>query len=542
MLSTSSFTTSEALLLLLVSAVVIPLIAVLYNISPFHPLAAYPGPLLWRATRLTWIVALHRGNIHGDLKAFHDQYGPVVRIAPNELSYTDSRAWKDIYGGRPNSGDPIFERNNTWFKPLRPGDPMSVMGHDEASHAKQRKALMSAFTDRAVGEQAAIVEEQVELFVDQLRQRSVGKQPVDLVDWLNFVLFDISGLLTFGESFNSTGNGKAHPWVAISSKFGKGVALRASLNFLGQLGSGLGAVLALVMPKDIQKKIFYHMEMSRALAEKKLHGENKGRRADFMDAMIRYNDAEKGEKVSDREMDITATILIFAGAETTATALSGTLSHLMLPANQRVLKRVTREVRERFQSEEDIKISTVQDLPYLNGVLSEGIRLAPPAAIGVPRVTPKGGATVAGRLVPGGTYVAVNQVPAFLSSSNFTNADKFEPDRFMTPRKDDDMAILNPFGIGRHQCLGMRLAWAELRLILARLLYAFEIEAVDAGSITKWGSQKTFIVSTPQALELGNHGFWITEDPRLCFGLSLHSVLGFLVFITSAFPDTGLEY
>ena len=480
-------------LLLAISAIVVPVLIVLYNISPFHPLASYPGPLLWRATRLTWIVALQCGKLHQDLQAFHDRYGPVVRIAPNELSYTDSRAWKDIYGGRPNSADPLFVRNDTWFKPLRPDDPHSVMGHDEANHAKQRRALMSAFTDKAIGDQTPIVEEQVDIFIDQLKQKSLDKEAVDLVDWLNFLLFDISGLLTFGESFNSTANGKAHPWVAISSKFGKGVALRASLNFLGQLGTGLTSVLMRLMPKDVRGKFVYHMQLSREMAQKKLHGENKDRRADFMDAMVRYNDAEKGEKLLDKEMDVTATILIFAGAETTATAISGMLFHVLLLENRRALETVVAEIRGRFSTEEDIKVSTVQDLTYLNAVINEGLRLSPPAAIGVPRLAPKGGATVAGRYVPGGTFVAVNQVPAFYSSSNFTNAERFEPERFVKPRDGDDMAVMHPFGIGRHQCLGMRLAWAEMRLVLARLLYAFDVEDMGLKGKKRWQDQSTWI-------------------------------------------------
>ena len=381
---------------------------------------------------------------------------------------------------------------------------MSVMGHNEASHAKQRKALMPAFTDKAVGEQAPIVEEQVDLLIDQLRQKSSSRQAVDLVDWFHLLLFDISGLLTFGESFNSTANGKAHPWVAISSKFGKGVALKASLNFLGHLGSALGPVLALIMPRDVRTKLAYHMQLSQDLAQKKLHGENQGRRADFMDATIRYNAAEKGEKVSDKEVEVTATILIFAGAETTATALSGMVSHLVLAGDDGVLEKATKEVRDRFASEQDINVSSVADLPYLNAVISEGLRLSSPIPIGYPRITPKGGATVAGRFVPQGTFVAFNQFPSFYSSSNFTNADRFDPERFVTPRKNDDMSVWNPFGIGRHQCLGMRLAWAEMRLILARLLYAFDIEAADAANTTKWANQEArlFIEKEPLMVRL----------------------------------------
>lgn len=69
----------------------------LYNLY-LHPLRSYPGPFLARATRLYHIYYDLKGVSHLKIKELHDQYGEVVRIAPNELSYNTSQAWKDIYG------------------------------------------------------------------------------------------------------------------------------------------------------------------------------------------------------------------------------------------------------------------------------------------------------------------------------------------------------------------------------------------------------------------------------------------------------------
>src|SRR6186997_3085762 len=103
----------------------------IYNVL-FHPLRNYPGPLLWRAFRLPWVFAIHSGRIHQRMKELHDRYGPVVRIAPNELSYTDSQAWKDINVSRP--GHLPFERNRIWFElPIR--QPDAINSPDEEIHA-----------------------------------------------------------------------------------------------------------------------------------------------------------------------------------------------------------------------------------------------------------------------------------------------------------------------------------------------------------------------------------------------------------------------
>ena len=69
------------------------------------------------------------------------------------------------------------------------------------------------------------------------------------------------------------------------------------------------------------------------------------------------------------------------------------------------------------------------------------------------------------------------------------------PGRFLGLVDDpkDETSIFQPFGIGRHQCVGQRLALAELRMILARMLYAFDLGGDAAQAAADFGTQKTFI-------------------------------------------------
>lgn len=55
------------------------------------------------------------------------------------------------------------------------------------------------------------------------------------------------------------------------------------------------------------------------------------------------------------------------------------------------------------------------------------------------------------------------------------------------------MNTFQPFGIGRHSCIGMKLAYAEMRLILARILYVFDITLADEKDRWDWGDQQTYI-------------------------------------------------
>lgn len=51
-----------------------------YRLSPWHPLARYPGPLLCKASKIYWAVVNRNGNQNKLLAALHERYGDIVRI------------------------------------------------------------------------------------------------------------------------------------------------------------------------------------------------------------------------------------------------------------------------------------------------------------------------------------------------------------------------------------------------------------------------------------------------------------------------------
>lgn len=329
------------------------------------------------------------------MREFHDRYGAIVRIAPNELSFTDPQAWKDIYGNRP--GHQPFERNRTWFKAAKPGDPESIMGPNEEAHARYRKTLVHAFSDKSLKEQAPMIESHVDQLITKLREVSKDS-PIDLVEWLNFTTFDIAGDLCFGESFDCLKNGKAHPWVEVSYDFGKGLALIAAVNFYPPLDR----LLRLVIPKQIMQRTTDHIAMSRAKVMKRLASDSD--RPDFVTHILRQNkeNEAKAERkaMSPAEIGLNMTVLIFAGSETTSSALSGMMR--MLLQNKAILAKLVHEVRSSFLNEAAITMSSVGRLEYLEAVINEGLRLCPPVVIGVPRISPVEGELVCGQFVPGG--------------------------------------------------------------------------------------------------------------------------------------------
>lgn len=90
-----------------------------------------------------------------------------------------------------------------------------------------------------------------------------------------------------------------------------------------------------------------------------------------------------------------------AGGETVATTLSGLTC--FLAQNPDKLKRLTQEIRAEFKNYTDVNAVRAQQLPYLQAVINEGLRLFPPASGGAPRVSP--GFELHGKYVPEGVSV-----------------------------------------------------------------------------------------------------------------------------------------
>lgn len=56
------------------------LFTILYRVSPFHPLAQYPGPLLNKITKFRNLQIMRRGDLHRHHRALFQQHGDIVRV------------------------------------------------------------------------------------------------------------------------------------------------------------------------------------------------------------------------------------------------------------------------------------------------------------------------------------------------------------------------------------------------------------------------------------------------------------------------------
>lgn len=182
--------------------------------------------------------------------------------------------------------------------------------------------------------------------------------------------------------------------------------------------------------------------------------------------------------------------ITIAGSEGTATALAG--ATFLLLRHPREYRRAVDEVRKAFISDPDITSSKVSaSVPFIEAVLQETMRLYPPVSITMPRRVPGGGATIDGRFVAAGATVGVNHLSCYRSSWNFEDAMSFRPERWLRASgkdacPDDNFGAFQPFSFGPRSCLGKNLARAEMSLLLARILWRFDLELVETEEGLSW--------------------------------------------------------
>lgn len=160
-----------------------------YNVF-FHPLRSYPGPLLWRASRLPWCIRNVLGTLPFDMHAMFEQYGPVVRVAPNELAYADENSWREITGHNPKG-----EEVGKWTAFYRPDENMAadLISADRELHGKLRRLLSHGFSDRAMRAQEPLIQGYIDLLVKRLHEHCKGgKVSLDMCSWFNYTTFDVS--------------------------------------------------------------------------------------------------------------------------------------------------------------------------------------------------------------------------------------------------------------------------------------------------------------------------------------------------------------
>ncbi|KAI9572920.1 high nitrogen upregulated cytochrome P450 monooxygenase 2 [Boletus coccyginus] len=409
---------------------------VVYRLS-HHPLAKYPGPITCKISQLWAVVIYSYVNAHHYRKLLHDQYGPIVRIGPNELSVTDKDMLPYILGSQGMPKGPLFEGRR--MTPLSNKDMEHlnlISTRDLQRHAVLRKAWNKAFANTPLRDYEELTLLRARQLINTLKslcKEQGGVACVDIASWIGYFTFDFMGDMAFGGGFELMRDGDSEQLLPKMSRY-------------ACLCQSIEAYHA-----DSQESPFPLIVSNSILA-------------------------------------------IIAGADTTATILKNAIFYLLLNPTYHAL--LLEEVDATFPPTETNPFDTkvLPGLPFLGAVINEVLRLQPPVPTSLQRAPARGtgGKLIGTHYIKEGTNIQVS--PYVLHRDPryfFPHPDKFWPDRWILETLDSQELVLDrnafiPFSMGPANCAGMALAMLELRAVISLFIMYFDMEFDDNFDPKTW--------------------------------------------------------
>lgn len=227
---------------------------------------------------------------------------------------------------------------------------------------------------------------------------------------------------------------------------------------------------------------------SRAKVEKDLQSNPKPEsevRKDFFHYLFKAVDPETGKLgYTLDELYGESEMLIIAGSDTTA--ITTAASFFYLSRNPEVQEKIAKEVSEAFSSIDDIKGGpTLHGCQYLQAFIKETLRMSPPVPADLSREVLDGGIVVDGQYYPPGVRISTACYCMHHNKELYDEPFKFTLERWIVDENDKTGASAEkvaraesgymPFSAGPRGCVGKNLAYLEMGIVLAKILYQFEI-------------------------------------------------------------------
>lgn len=383
-----------------------------------------------------------------------------MRTAPDRLSFATPQAYHDIYS-HVKHGHKRFLKNK-WYM-ANNQEPRITRVRDPQVHAEQRKALSHAFSAKALRDQERIIHQYVNALMNRLNELGEGgNKPIDVTTAWNWLTFDVIGDLAFGEPFDAIRDGSDHWFHLMASTLRRDSTART----MHKYGFLLPLILRFMLPKPVLAAAEDNHRLASEKAHRRIELGDMGR-ADFFSHII--------SKLTPRDIVGNAEVLLLAGSETTSTTLTSLTFYLL--SNPECLQKLNKEVREAFAAtgEHAITAESVAQLPYLHGCIEETLRIFPTVTVGLPRDCP--GAVIDGHYVPEGVVVSSEVTSMHLDPRWWKDPDSFRPERWVGEgfAGDDRRRAFQPFSTGPRACLGINMAYLEMKIAVAKLVWRYDL-------------------------------------------------------------------
>lgn len=466
-------------------------------------LRRFPAPSIAGLSPLWYMWHGWKGRQYRAVYEAHQRLGPVVRVAPNHLSFTDPAAYKDIYG----HGTTIIK--DDFYSNVGGGNPSLAQATDKAVHSGKRRNLAHLFSAKEITAMEPRVMEVVERLCSALKVKSTGgslgkddKYEVangvfDVRPWFNMFSYDAVSSMFFTNTFGFLTRG--NDICNSADEEGNIKRVHAMNSFhsasrfnttLGQLSPSLykmGRQLLFFMPGVQEGSDFAGMSRNQVFNRLK----NEPAERDLFSGFPMKASEKRPIPMSVEEVIAECATMLDAGNDTTQTTLTNCMYHLACyPEKQKKLyDALAAAVTKEHEATKVLPSSVLQNVPYLRAVLEENWRCRPPIARGLPRRTTGTGAVIAGHHIPPGVTVSGSMYSLHRNESLFHRPLEFIPERWLP----DGMDVANieeahnlkqyciPFSIGPRACIGRNLAYMEVSIVISALTLNFEWELAHPG-------------------------------------------------------------
>lgn len=343
----------------------------------------------------------------------------------------------------------------------------SLLTSDGSEWLRRRRMLQPVFHHRYI---ASFADTMTEVIEEMLAHWASQPEPVDLVEEMMRLSLRIASKTLFSVDLDGEAQG-----------------IRDALNTsadeaLSQFRSPLAAIWTLLgFPPPSSNRF----QQAQKRLDTLLYGLIDERRRqterhyDVLSLLLEAVDEETGEGMSDRDIRNEIGTLLTAGHETTALGLTWTW--ILLAQHPEIDARLCQEVSEQVSGER-VTLEDLARLSYTDAVFQEALRLYPPVW-GFSRRAIKDD-VISGYPIPAGARIMLSPYVTQHSSHYWTNAERFDPTRFLSERREEQDKFAHfPFGGGPRQCIGRSFALMEAHLVMASLASRYRWKLVDTEPI-----------------------------------------------------------
>lgn len=396
------------------------------------PLSHLPGP--WYTKFTSWPIKLHflRGNGPRYVHRLHQNYGPTVRVAPDQADICDISAKQTIY-----STKEVFLKS-LFYRGLTAGNDVNVFATQNIEkHRYFRRALSGPMSETSLKVVEPIVRSRIDLAIQRMADSMKTTGFVDVSLWTLLMATDIIGELTFGESFRTLEAGTKSQYINDLKNTGE------AGSWLYVFGPFLSLTRRIGIPTPIpflnsafhaSQRLNRYSEQSLARYHRLIEDDPVNIKPTLFTKLFK---AEEEETLTFPEMINNARAYLVAGSDTTA----HTLTYLIWSVckSPQIRDRLVAELTSRLPSDLDtFSDSDLRELPYLDRVIEETLRLYSAASSALPRIVPPRGAELAGYWFPAGVTVSSQAYSLHRDPATHPDPETFDPDRW-----DDEKVTRN---------------------------------------------------------------------------------------------------